>query len=134
MNRDDIIQLAWESGDCVHIDENGCKWMYESDLKVIERFAALVAAHEREACEKVCEEKREEWGWDNEGEIAIRYCVNAIRARGKQSVGKSEQVPTVCDDYLEKCPNCNGIVDNGFDRSWPNPDPCFCKKCMKEME
>lgn len=84
MNRDNIVQWAWESGDCVHIDEDGCKWMWETDLEIIERFAALVAAAEREACARACEEKREEWGWDNEGEIAIRYCVAAIRERGKK--------------------------------------------------
>ena len=50
MNRDDIIKMAKQA-----------KLPYEYDtervlyLKELERFAALVAAHEREACAKVCE-------------------------------------------------------------------------------
>ena len=50
MNREDIIRIAqecqfahyYESGDLVAMPQ-------------LERFAALVAAHEREACAKVCE-------------------------------------------------------------------------------
>jgi hypothetical protein len=50
----------------------------------LERFAALVAAHEREACAKVCDavQKKNEddgaWMWE------ARNCAEAIRARGKK--------------------------------------------------
>ena len=44
----------------------------------IERFAALVAAAEREACAKVCEERSHQS--DDMGAI----CAAAIRARGQQ--------------------------------------------------
>jgi hypothetical protein len=79
MDREDIIRIAqecqfahyYESGDLVAMPQ-------------LERFAALVAAHEREACAKVCDavQKKNEddgaWMWE------ARNCAAAIRARGKQ--------------------------------------------------
>ena len=72
MNRDNIIRMAREAGLC---DSNG-----EDDDSVnivdhLERFAGLVAAAEREACAKVCEEP----GWN-----AANWCAKAIRARGSK--------------------------------------------------
>jgi hypothetical protein len=64
MNRDDIIRMAREAGFDVAPDE----WHW------LERFAALVAAAEREACAKVCEEP----GWN-----AANWCATQIRARGQ---------------------------------------------------
>ena len=43
----------------------------------IERFAELVAAAERDACAKVCENVV-----SNEGYVQAKYCAAAIRARG----------------------------------------------------
>jgi hypothetical protein len=71
MNREDIIKLAlecqfahyYESGDLVAMPQ-------------LERFAALVAAHEREACAKVVEDYC--GAWDDEGYALA----TAIRARG----------------------------------------------------
>jgi hypothetical protein len=51
MDREYIISLAREAG----FDEYG-----SSDL-ILERFAALVIAAEREACAKVCEETTAAW-------------------------------------------------------------------------
>jgi hypothetical protein len=50
MTKDDIASMAREAGirDCTCNGEFGC----------IERFADLVAAHERKACAKACEPKR----------------------------------------------------------------------------
>ena len=51
MTRDDIIRMAREAG---FVDACFCRWSaYSDDL---ERFAALVATAEREACAKVCDE------------------------------------------------------------------------------
>ena len=50
-------------------------------IKFLERFAKLVAAKEREACAKVCDELH--WPWrigDNSGP---KQCTGAIRARGQ---------------------------------------------------
>ena len=56
MNREDIIRMAWEAGFI-----EGMSWGYEvweANPASLERFAALVAAHEREACAKVVESRK----------------------------------------------------------------------------
>jgi hypothetical protein len=71
MNREEIIRMAREAGLAYGSDEK--------PLGSVTRFAALVAAIEREACAKVCEELRDEDGyeaWNTE-------CAAAIRARSK---------------------------------------------------
>jgi hypothetical protein len=70
MTQDDIICMAREAG----IDEPESDWMYWAAM---ERFAALVAAAEREACAKVCESEgaRVDASWAS--------CAAAIRARGQ---------------------------------------------------
>ena len=69
MTRDDIIRMAREAG----LANRGVFAEYwEGWPEQLERFAALVAAAEREACAKVCEEP----GWN-----AANWCAKAIRAR-----------------------------------------------------
>jgi hypothetical protein len=51
MNRDDIIRMARES----HLDVYGLGNDREKFVSVVEHFANLVAAAEREACAKACE-------------------------------------------------------------------------------
>ena len=62
MDRDTIIRLAREAGDNLNKE-----WLV--------RFAALVAAHEREECAKVCEAEgqRIDASWSS--------CAAAIRSR-----------------------------------------------------
>lgn len=71
MTQDEIIFMAREAG----------VWDEIGYPKCIERFVALVAAYEREACAKVCKE-----GW-KEG-IGAKYqgdvFAEAIRARGEK--------------------------------------------------
>ena len=52
MDRDDIIKIAKEAN--LPYEYDTYRVLY---LKELERFAALVAAHEREACAKLCDEK-----------------------------------------------------------------------------
>ena len=57
MTQDEIIHMARESGlhkmiQVKHVVDK----VYEIPSEKLERFAALVAAHEREACAKVCED------------------------------------------------------------------------------
>jgi hypothetical protein len=68
MTRDDIIRLAREAG--------FAGWLAETPFVTasFERFAALVAAAEREACAEVCDRIT----WSNEG----KFFAAAIRARG----------------------------------------------------
>ena len=85
VNRDDIIRVAREAGD-VETDSRG-RETFSFDCYGLERFAALVAAAEREACARVCDDKvnaeyatgkvdHNEIGW-------TQACAMAIRARGK---------------------------------------------------
>ena len=83
MTREDIIRLAREIGvpfwpTDVHVT------IYE-----LQRFAALVAAHEREACAKVCEGISKD-PWTKIGrehapfmEATAKDCAETIRKRGK---------------------------------------------------
>ena len=82
MNREDIIQMAREAG--FFIQQNEIYSMStQSDQELtewIERFAALVASAEREACAKVCEE------YETNNDIAetwLNIVSEVIRARGQ---------------------------------------------------
>jgi len=80
MTQDEIIRMAEECG--IPEFENN-----ESQAENIIRFAALVAAAEREACAKVCDAVAQQM--DDEGEGPTGYigwvgkCADAIRARGQ---------------------------------------------------
>jgi len=83
MTCDDIIKLALEAGFCK--DSNGIYSRRavtpDSDLlPSLERFAALVAAAEREACAKLCEKML---GVFHPTEVITTRCAAAIRARGE---------------------------------------------------
>ena len=59
MTRDDIIKMAREAGLLEIIDD---AYQERADWgDYVERFAALVAAAEREACAKVCEQRGDGW-------------------------------------------------------------------------
>ena len=75
MTRDDIIRMAREAHGPIT-----SQW-WDMDAAALERFAALVAAAEREACAKVCEEG----GKDESGRIHVQAwgCAKDIRARGQ---------------------------------------------------
>ena len=72
MNRDDIIRMAQEAGAFFDGDFS----VYDMPEHCFEKFAALVAAAEREACCKIVHGQCES---DN---VAQRT-VDAIRARGE---------------------------------------------------
>ena len=66
MNREDIIRMARDAG---------LTGLVEADvIGNFERFAALVAAAEREACAKICTEEAPS--------LDGQLCADAIRARG----------------------------------------------------
>ena len=80
MTSEDIIRMAREAGDYL-VDKRG-REDFIFDFYGIERFANLVAAAEREACAKVCEEYQDavdRHRWPNGYE-----CAAAIRARREQ--------------------------------------------------
>lgn len=69
MTRDDIIRMAREAN-CVEASHPFNPWSVSQEA--LERFANLVAAAEREACAKLCDETR-----------AARLA-EQIRARGEK--------------------------------------------------
>ncbi len=74
MTRDDIIRMVREAG----FDDYLCR-----DLSSLERFAALVAAAEREACAKVCETLKITRADGEPIRVDGDWCADAIRARSE---------------------------------------------------
>jgi hypothetical protein len=72
MTRDDITRIAREAGFVGFDGDNGS----------LRRFAALVAAAEREACAKVCDDKAKET-FSGQCQVWGDYFAHAIRARGQ---------------------------------------------------
>lgn len=85
MDRKQIEQWASEAkGEQVWSDESGA--LYYMSLGDLVRFAALVAAHEREQCIKACEAERLEDPQDIQDDAynqGVTDCTHAIRARVK---------------------------------------------------
>ncbi len=82
MTRDDIIRLAKEASSESDYDF--------PNISALERFAALVAAAEREACAKVCDHMKNDI-YNNSQEdtqpmahAVANFCAEAIRARDEQ--------------------------------------------------
>ena len=90
MTRDDIIRMAREAGFITGVTHASSGFhhpfvhpvMFSTCLTELERFAALVAAAEREACAKVCEARY--MGDNNREDMEARRCSAAIRARSQQ--------------------------------------------------
>lgn len=80
MTTDDILRMAREAGRWA---TNQTGDTYEWNVLRDERFAALVAAAEREACAISCEVNAARW-IDSGGKQwgAAHECADAIRARG----------------------------------------------------
>ena len=74
MTRDDIIRMAREAGGCFEELPLCDAWLFYED-EHLERFAALVAEREREACAKVAE------SYEPRCEACPGGVSNAIRAR-----------------------------------------------------
>lgn len=76
MTQNEVLHMAIAAGatDCANPDKWGILEIRDTDL---ERFAKLVAAHEREECAKVCDDEGE---WDS----CCRNLARQIRARGEK--------------------------------------------------
>ena len=93
MNRDDIIRMAKEAGFNQILATNAGADVWIDDgfyVEEMERFAALVAAAEREACAEVCERLPEtfkiaadEFDYQAEMPTAENYAA-AIRTRSDE--------------------------------------------------
>ena len=87
MNREDIIRMAREAGFTDHngfceviVRHSNGSWVGVKDE--LERFAALVASAEREACAKVCDSHAFAEGVPG-APTWSEACAAAIRARGQ---------------------------------------------------
>jgi hypothetical protein len=78
MTQDEIIEMAIQLGFDERLSNN---WLVSGDA--LGRFAKMVAAKEREACAKLCEETTASWTQHlyNEGCID---CAKAIKAKGQE--------------------------------------------------
>lgn len=78
MNRDEIIRMAREAG-------FGNEYWSENDERFV-RFASLVAAAEREACAKICDELADDAAKEQDFHaiFACESCASAIRERGQE--------------------------------------------------
>ena len=76
MTRDDITRMAREADLWLTSDER---------IAAVERFAALVAAAEREACARECDDISSKYKWpdDTAEKVASQWCADRIRARGQ---------------------------------------------------
>jgi hypothetical protein len=86
MNREDIIRMAKE---VELINKDYDLGFLNKFTDKVERFAALVASAEREACAKMCDSYYESWinihgRYEFMGEGA-QECATAIRARGRDA-------------------------------------------------
>ena len=80
MTRDDIIRMAREAHhELVTQDYPGHLGQLDPwTLRLLERFAALVAEAEREACANVCDER------ERANLYGLKECAAAIRERGEK--------------------------------------------------
>ena len=86
MTTEDIIRMAREAGfeRVVAIHSDGSKTVTVAPVPELEAFAALVAAAEREACAKVCEDASIPVAGEilTDGQWASKILAGKIRARG----------------------------------------------------
>jgi len=86
MTADDIIRMAREAGfeRVVAIHPDGSKTVTVAPVPELERFADLVAAAEREACETAVEDMARKYQQSHypSAENVADACAYAIRARG----------------------------------------------------
>ena len=78
MNQDDIIRMAREAGAMF----DHMTWVERDLAPVFERFAKLVAEHERKACAAVCY-RHAAFVVDPIDKERIHQCAAAIRSRGQ---------------------------------------------------
>ena len=88
MNREDIIRMAREAGLVEWLPNSnfsdGIWWIEAHEVgSELERFAALVASAEREACAIVCDDINAKYKCpqDTAERVASQWCAEAIRAR-----------------------------------------------------
>jgi len=85
MTREDVIRMAREQGDFID-DKGGGAFIFNCNPEHtfnIFKFAALVAAAEREECAKLVDEEMADYRYGTPPNIALNNAAAAIRARSK---------------------------------------------------
>ncbi len=91
MTRDEIISMAREAGYGIQNTVIGNVrtqqiWSGQFETANVIRFAALVAAREREECALICDAEGREW--DSDAVVTLKnyaeHCAAAIRARAEK--------------------------------------------------
>ena len=83
MTREEIIRMARGAGLENYGPTPSAPYSYGIFVDCVERFVALVAKHEREACAKACETVECGNGMMIEERHTAQQCAAAIRARSK---------------------------------------------------
>jgi hypothetical protein len=76
MTREDVVAMAWEAGIHVHTNKSFADDVYIANLQ---RFAAVVAAHERQACIQLLEQYEIPCGNSGAGELAAEWTYDALK-------------------------------------------------------
>ena len=79
MTREEIILLVQEA--VIGVPNENAFDFRLLQIETIERFAALVAAAEREACAKLCDHEMVEQGYGSDGWHIAKALAKTIRAR-----------------------------------------------------
>jgi hypothetical protein len=79
MTREDIIRMAREAGGADITSHGWTSWVGTQSTDFLERFAALVAAHEREECRLIVLDNS-----DAEGICCTDDVLEAFRVRGEK--------------------------------------------------
>jgi hypothetical protein len=87
MTRDDIIRMAREAG--LHLYVNDLT--EEPYALIVERFANLVAAAERETCAKLCEKLIVDCCYDGEAKGVAEFLADEIRWRVESEVADMQE-------------------------------------------
>ena len=83
MNKEDIIRMAREAGfeRIVGVYKDGTRMVEVPNPELLERFAALVAAAERDACAALLEANGMQCGEESLSRLILETNAAAIRAR-----------------------------------------------------
>jgi hypothetical protein len=77
MTRDEILSMGRKAGAFIELAQ-------EKDLLWLERFAALVAEHERAECAKLCDGMEASTALSDLEKYRTRFIADAIRARSEE--------------------------------------------------
>jgi hypothetical protein len=84
MNREELIRMARESGAAPYTNRHyPDRTTHTFSPNQLERFAALVAAAEREACAKICDDRAFQFFTESPFFVEMHELADKIRARGK---------------------------------------------------